>query len=111
MTLHDRLRAMVETVPVGGSVILPRDWLVEQLAAENGAQGSREGDDLARVRPGTPPPARTDHLLTAKEAARVLHVTPRWLYRHAGQLPFTRRLGPKTVRFDAEGLAKWEART
>jgi len=110
MTLHDRLRAMVETVPVGGSVILPRDWLVEQLAGENGAPGSRERDDLARVRPGTPAPASTDHLLTAKEAAGVLHVTPRWLYRHAGQLPFTRRLGPKTMRFDADGVARWLAK-
>lgn len=31
MTLLDRLRALVENVPPGGSVTIPRDWLAGEL--------------------------------------------------------------------------------
>ena len=55
------------------------------------------------------PPA-PDVLLTVQEAAARLHVTPKWLYRHARALPFARHLGPKTLRFEAAGLASWAAR-
>ncbi len=48
-----------------------------------------------------------DHLLTAEEAAAVLHVTPRWLYRHANRLPFTRRVSRKQLRFSEKTLRKW----
>jgi len=68
-------------------------WVLGELAAVNG-----NGKQVP------------SNLLTVREAAGVLKVTPRWLYRHAGALPFTRRLGPKTMRFDAEGLAKWAAK-
>jgi predicted DNA-binding transcriptional regulator AlpA len=54
-----------------------------------------------------PAPGR---LLTVREAASLLGVTPRWLYRHAPTLPFAKRLGPKTLRFDSDGLAKWTGR-
>ena len=57
-----------------------------------------------------PGPKATEQLLTAHEAAERLHVTPRWLYRHAPTLPFARRLGAKTLRFDADGVAKWLAK-
>jgi predicted DNA-binding transcriptional regulator AlpA len=66
--------------------------------------------DLAPLCPngnGHHAPAR---LLTVAEAAPLLGVTPRWLYRHAPTLPFAKRLGPKTLRFDADGLAKWTGR-
>lgn len=50
----------------------------------------------------------SDKLLTPAEAANLLGVTPRWLYRHARRLPFTRRLGRKTLRFSAVGLRRWQ---
>jgi len=50
-----------------------------------------------------------DRLLTAEQAASLLSVTVKWLYRHARQLPFTRRLSRKTLRFSAAGLNKWLA--
>ena len=50
-----------------------------------------------------------DRLLTAEQAAPLLSVTVKWLYRHARQLPFTRRLSRKTLRFSAAGLNKWLA--
>jgi excisionase family DNA binding protein len=50
-----------------------------------------------------------ERLLTAEEAARVLSVSPDWLYRHAKKLPFTRKLGPKMLRFSYQGILKWLA--
>ena len=51
----------------------------------------------------------TDQLLTAEDAAAILRVTPRWLYRHANRLPFTRRLSRKCLRFSEAGLRRWQA--
>lgn len=45
-----------------------------------------------------------DRLLTPDEAAALLGVTVRWLYRHAGQFTFTRKLSRKVLRFHGPGL-------
>ncbi len=50
-----------------------------------------------------------DQLLTPEEAASILGVTPRWLYRHAKRLPFTRRISRKALRFSEAGLRRWLA--
>jgi hypothetical protein len=50
-----------------------------------------------------------DRLLTVEAAAGILSVTPRWLYRHAKGLPFTRRLSRKALRFSETGLRRWQA--
>ena len=50
-----------------------------------------------------------DHLLDAEEAAKILSVSPDWLYRHAKKLPFTRKLGPKMLRFSYQGIQKYLA--
>jgi hypothetical protein len=60
----------------------------------------------------TGPPAQSPELdrnLTAEEAGAILGVTPRWLYRHAHRLPFTRRLSWKVLRFSERGLTRWAA--
>ena len=49
----------------------------------------------------------TDRPLTATEAAALMNVTPRWLYRHAAKLPFTRRLSRKNLRFSEAGIRRW----
>jgi excisionase family DNA binding protein len=46
-------------------------------------------------------------LLSVQQAAERLGVAPSWLYRHARQLPFTRKLGHRTLRFDAIVLDRW----
>lgn len=48
-----------------------------------------------------------DRLLTPTQAAELLTVTPRWLYRHAKRLPFTRRLSRKALRFSEAGLLRY----
>jgi hypothetical protein len=50
-----------------------------------------------------------DILLTADQAAPLLNVTPNWLYRHARQLPFSRRLSRKVLRFSEAGIRRWQA--
>ncbi len=47
-----------------------------------------------------------DHLLSVEDAARMLAVSPDWLYRRAKTLPFTVRLGGR-LRFSAQGLARY----
>jgi len=51
----------------------------------------------------------TDRLLKPAEAAALLKVTPRWLYRHHRSLPFTRKLSRRLLRFDEVGLHRWLA--
>jgi excisionase family DNA binding protein len=55
------------------------------------------------------PQSSEDRLLTAEEAAQLLSVSPDWLYRNAKKLPFTRKLGPKMLRFSYQGIKKWLA--
>lgn len=58
---------------------------------------------------GRPEAPGEDRLLTPEETAERLGVTPRWLYRHARQLPFTRRLSRKALRFSEAGLRRYQA--
>ena len=50
-----------------------------------------------------------DRMLTAEEAAEILSMSTDWLYRNAKKLPFTRKLGPKMLRFSEQGIIKWLA--
>ncbi len=49
-----------------------------------------------------------DRLLSAEEAAKILSVSTDWLYRHKN-LPFTRKLAPRVLRFSAQGIQKYLA--
>ncbi|HYV18622.1 MAG TPA: helix-turn-helix domain-containing protein [Verrucomicrobiae bacterium] len=60
--------------------------------------------------PPTPSaPPETERLLTAEQAAELLGVAPRWLYRHADQIPGARRLSRKCLRFTEAGLRRYLA--
>jgi len=48
-----------------------------------------------------------DRLLSAQEAATLMSMSEDWLYRNARKLPFTRKLGPKMLRFSQRGIIKW----
>ena len=67
---------------------------------------------LTSQTPATPPDEKadsTDRLLKPAEAAALLKVTTRWLYRHHRSLPFTRKLSRRLLRFDEAGLHRWLA--
>ena len=51
--------------------------------------------------------AKGDRLLYPEEAAKLLSVSEDWLYHHAKRLPFTRKLGPRMLRFSYQGMIKW----
>jgi predicted DNA-binding transcriptional regulator AlpA len=51
--------------------------------------------------------AEADTLLDVGETARRLGTTKDWLYRHADQLPFTVRMGPRQLRFSAKGVERY----
>lgn len=102
MTYGDVLAAMVDAAK-------PAD--LPQLAAE---LGRALGAVMARVASSAPPAANAERLkdtalLPVEEAAERLGVPSSWLYRHAKSLPFSRKLGHRTLRFDAAGLEKWAA--
>lgn len=63
----------------------------------------------AGVQNGQPEALAEDRLLTPQEAARLLGVTPPWLYRRSRSLPFARRLSRKCLRFSEAGLRRWQA--
>ncbi|MGH2406356.1 MAG: helix-turn-helix transcriptional regulator [bacterium] len=92
------LQAAVEALPPGSSVTLPRDALLQALNGKGAAPPARE-------------PEQPDRLLTVLEAAKRLGVSKRYVYGHADEYPFSRRLGPKTLRFSERGLERWLART
>jgi predicted DNA-binding transcriptional regulator AlpA len=48
-----------------------------------------------------------ERMLDIEEAAKVISVSPEWLYRNRKRLPFTRKLGPKMLRFSYAGLLRW----
>ena len=95
-----RLRDALALLP--DEATLPVAWVREALAAEAAAPTS--------VRATEAPPQQGADLLTADEAALRLGVKPKWLYRNAAKLPFTRRIAPRTLRFDPQGLTRWVAR-
>ena len=48
-----------------------------------------------------------DQLLDVNETAKKLSVSKDWLYRNSNKLPFTRRLGPRKLRFSDRGIEKY----
>lgn len=81
------------------------------LVALASLQMSLSAQLLAQGLPSRPPDNSTmpDRLLTAVEAAPLLSVSARWLYRHAGRLPFTRRLARKALRFSEVAIQRYMA--
>jgi predicted DNA-binding transcriptional regulator AlpA len=51
--------------------------------------------------------SKTDKLLEPAKAAEMLSVSEDWLYHQAKRLPFTRKLGPRLLRFSEQGILKW----
>ena len=59
---------------------------------------------MMSLAPVPSPAAKDDVLLTPEVTAARLGLSLRQLYRRASTLPFTRRLGPRTLRFSQAGL-------
>jgi predicted DNA-binding transcriptional regulator AlpA len=96
---HERLNTLPpEEIPA----------LLAQLAAIQSILAARlVATPISAAAPSSHQPEESNQLLTAEDAAKILRVTPRWLYRHANRLPFTRRLSRKCLRFSEAGLRRW----
>lgn len=90
---------------------LPEDNLPD-LLAELERLRARIWSELARPRiPSSHNPGEAaetgDRLLDAQDVAELLDVAPRYVYDHADDWPFTRRLSPRKLRFSERGLYRW----
>jgi hypothetical protein len=83
--------------------------LLAETAALIGQLSALQPPLLARLGGAGVPPAASGEALTIAEAAARLKVSPDWVYRHQRQLPFVRRVGRRSLRCDAAGLARWLA--
>ena len=84
---------------------LPR--MLAHLAALQAALAAR----LAIPGGRCPPPRQEgagDRLVPIREAAARAGMSVDWFYRHAGSLPFSRRIGRKWL-FSERGLMRWLA--
>lgn len=63
----------------------------------------------ASTKPGVPTQRAPEEWLNVQEAAARLKVPVSWLYRHARDLPFARKFGHRTLRFEARGLDRCAA--
>jgi hypothetical protein len=108
MTALGHLRATVaelatsialEDVPTAVSI------LAETQARLLARLGVRERAAESEMHPAGKP----DRLLAVDAAAERLGVTPRWLYSHSGELPFTHRLSRKALRFSEAGIERFLA--
>ena len=98
--LRRSLRIVAEALPAGTVVPVPREQLLE-LLAEDGAPPAAAPDATA--------PA--DRLLTVREAAARLGVSPRYVYLHCRDYPFVKRLPSGALRFSERGLARFLERS
>jgi predicted DNA-binding transcriptional regulator AlpA len=95
--------------------LAPLEGMSAEEAADLLAKASRLQANLAaylaseRVRQPALAPSGVgpSRLLTPRQAAERLGVSPRWIYRHAASLPFTRRLSSRVLRFHEGELEKY----
>jgi hypothetical protein len=86
--------------------------LLSQLAAAQSALAAAQVNLLARML--SPGESRIvaggdDRWLSTDEAADLLKVDRKWLYRRSKSLPFSRRLSRKKLLFSEVGLREWMA--
>ena len=64
---------------------------------------------VASYENGTKRPAATesDEWLTTDQAAVLMKVNKKWLYRHKKELPFCRRLSRRKLLFSKAGILRW----
>ena len=102
MSWRDDLRAIIEHVSQDE---LP-DLLGElaRLEALAHVRLRQNGTAPSEPKPNIEP---QEKLIDTKAACEILNVPLRWLYDRADRLPFTRRLGPQTLRWSEPGLRRW----
>ncbi len=86
-----------------------RDDVLEGLAQITTIQGALLVRLLAlpvSTANGTAPKAEPDRMLTVKQAAERIGMSPKWIYQRSDKLPFTRRVG-RTILINEHKLEAW----
>lgn len=87
-------------------------FLLSQLAVAQTALAAAQAKLLARMlslSDSQTAAENDDRWLSADEAAELLKVDRKWLYRRVKSLPFSRRLSRKKLLFSEVGLREWMA--
>jgi predicted DNA-binding transcriptional regulator AlpA len=81
-----------------------------RLAAISNALSARliAGSAITAARVSSGPEISPD-TVDVREAARLLHMSPSWIYRQAKKLPFAHRVGGRALRFSRAGIEKYLA--
>ena len=106
--------AAIEVTSEQAAALLARLGRVQAMLMQRVAA---EGVSVAPMDAPSSPvaPATTQHawgaadLITIDEAAALLRVPRRWLYRNVRALPFARKLSRKVLRFSRAGISRWLA--
>lgn len=80
--------------------------VLSEVSAQEARLGTVKAILAARLAVPGAPTSGADRLLTADQVHELTTMSVDWLYRHAGALPFARRIGRK-VLFSEAGLTKW----
>jgi len=93
--------------------------LIAELAAVQARAAARLLVDAPSAAPGCLPDRRpadaephgagVDEYLTTAEAAALLKVSPKWIYRRSSRLPFVRKLSRRELRCSRRGLERYMA--
>ena len=112
------LQHALDTVTQLYRVEIPRAEIaavLSRLAAAQTALAAAQGALATRIatfsgeQDGNGYRSDIDRWLTSDEAASLLRVDRKWLYRRARSLPFCRRLSRKKLLFSEAGLRGWMA--
>jgi predicted DNA-binding transcriptional regulator AlpA len=88
---------------------LPADQLPDAIGALESVK-ARAWARLVRPESMEASPQDADQTVNVQDAARLLGMSPTWVYRHADTLPFTRRVGRRALRFSVAGIRRYLAR-
>lgn len=95
--ISNALRTLAESLPAGTAIPVPREVLLPLLIGPQIDERS------------SPAPV-ADQLLTARQAAKLLNVSPQWLYKNPAAKRFRVQLGRRAVRFSKAAIDRWLSR-
>lgn len=101
----DRLRALMD-VDIARLDETELPSALTGLAAGIAVLAARSFEVAGRLRPESSLRNTHDDLVDVHEAARVLGMSVKWVYRHASKLPFAVRVG-RSLRFSRAGIEKY----
>ena len=102
--LTNSILDLARALPVDATVTVPVSWVLSL------SDGLTDTPEVGTLRSDPPPPTGAQ-LITVKEASDRLGLAVSWIYRQRASLPFTVRVGSRSLRVDVSKLERWIARS